>query len=268
MMTGNVVFLGRSLTPEQASSPVLSAPYYLVVMMTFFIGALTYRLAEARWPSRGASTLGLPFGLMMLGAELVLKMGWTPQGNSLYPLTIVAYAPMFGVLNAACAAGQLATPTTMTTGHLLTLAASGAKLCRRQKLTHVEKTKVMMSMLVSLSIFAGAVLGGFVYWVSSEAGTHGALLPVAPALALLFWLHDHLAKPRRLAKKLSKLRRAACKSPDSKIGNAEVKPNNDECEAESGEDSTVDLELGGEPPEADATPRAATSAAAGPEKTM
>lgn len=204
MMTGNVVMMGRTVHRD----PLI----YVAIMTSFFLGAMGYRLAETRWPNRGASMLGLPFGLLMVCWEAVLMADITFPDDRLYAFVAMAYAPTFGLLNAACMAGKLATTTTLATGHLVALANVCAKLLQRQKLSDMEGGKVLMSVVIFMSLLLGAIVGSVMQYFCGGRGTHGALLPVGPVLSLLFWLHDHLAKPQMLVKKMNKKLRTTHKT--------------------------------------------------------
>lgn len=213
MMTGNLIYVGRSTVNAQSNDVQESytgAWYYALVLLTFSCGVAAWKLAEHCYPDRGASTVGIPFAFLMVTMELVLM--WTPwvRGYTMaYSLTVLAYAPMFGVMNAACTAGRLATTTTVATGHMVTVVSLAVKaLCLRQELSQAERGKCIQSVAIIGSTLAGVMLGVAVY-LSRGKGSHGALIPVGPALAVLFWLHDHLAKPSSLVKKAQALKQRA-----------------------------------------------------------
>jgi uncharacterized membrane protein YoaK (UPF0700 family) len=255
MMTGNVVWMGRTVTPQSGSER--RPAFYIAVILAFFAGAVAYRVAEVRWPNRGASLLGLPLGTILMSGEAALLTGLVSPTSRLYYASVLSVVPMFGVLNAACLAGKLATTTTLATGHLVTLSGAAAKVLQREPFSQLERVKLMMSVLVFASIFAGATAGASVYYLSdgvSGSGSHGALLPVGPLLALLFWLHDHLAKPQKLVKKMNrKLRPAAAvtegddHSPRERVGTGDSDTGSSDTgstyDAESEERSPRDLDL-------------------------
>merc|ERR1712039_1113169 len=161
-------------------------------------------------------------GLLMLLIEVFLVWhpfhpedhGYTQDVHGvLYSLTVLAYAPMFGVEWAACSAGRLATTTTAATGHIVNLCALFVKRCLKKELSATDRIKLVMGICVLVSNFLGAIVGALVF-LMLPTGSHGALLPLGPTLAVLFWLHDHLAKPLSLVKKMQKLQ-AKLQSPDS-----------------------------------------------------
>eukprot|EP00443_Scrippsiella_acuminata_P072318 CAMPEP_0115548200 /NCGR_PEP_ID=MMETSP0271-20121206/94042_1 /TAXON_ID=71861 /ORGANISM="Scrippsiella trochoidea, Strain CCMP3099" /LENGTH=229 /DNA_ID=CAMNT_0002981661 /DNA_START=207 /DNA_END=897 /DNA_ORIENTATION=+ len=177
-MTGNVVFMGRDISLGSAPGSHDLA-YKCCVLATFFSGALGYRLAETRWPNRGASRLGVPLGILMLFGE------------------------------------------------------------------EHERVKALMSVGILLCILLGTAVGSSVYSRYGHRGAHGALLPIGPLLALLFWLHDHLAKPQKLVKRMNKILRES--KPEGRSRNScsedASRAGNDAGNNES-EDAVMDVELG------------------------
>mmetsp|Transcript_147984 Transcript_147984/g.368806 ORF Transcript_147984/g.368806 Transcript_147984/m.368806 type:complete len:315 (+) Transcript_147984:344-1288(+) len=165
-----------------------------------------------------SSLPSLERGPLFSVGEAFLMTGVYFPGSFSYALVALTCAPMFGVLNAACTAGKLATTTTLATGHIVAFANAGAKLLQRQKPSAAEREKVLMSMVILTSLLAGAVAGSVVYCFSGDHGAHGALLPVGPLLALLFWLHDHLAKPQKLMKRVRKKMSVAGKNSMTSSG--------------------------------------------------
>jgi len=215
MLTGNLIFVGRSTIHSQSqyltgvvSHDVYAGTwYYIVVILTFCCGVAAWRVAEHFYKDRGASTVGIPFAFLMVAMELVLLLSPRVLHDFpiIYSLTVLAYAPMFGVMTAACMSGRLATTTTAATGHFVVLVSTMVKQrFLQEELNHSERAKRGMGVAILGSTLAGAMVGTLVY-ICTDDGSHGALVPVGPALAVLFWLHDHLARPSSLVKKVQAL---------------------------------------------------------------
>merc|ERR1719210_2468820 len=126
---------------------------------------------------------------------------------------VAGLCPMFGMLLASCTAGKIGAPTTMITGHLTTLAMGLVKACMEGGLMGAERSKIILSGLVTIFTLAGAVMG--VVAIQWHTGKHPVLLlPVAPCMAILLWCYDHLAKPRSLVKGTQKRIRASARGLD------------------------------------------------------
>merc|ERR1719259_1106467 len=67
MMTGNVIFLGRSVVTQDTRSIL----FYTSLITCFSLGAMAFRVAEQRLPSRGVSILAFPFALLALSGEVL-----------------------------------------------------------------------------------------------------------------------------------------------------------------------------------------------------
>eukprot|EP00443_Scrippsiella_acuminata_P047627 CAMPEP_0115290576 /NCGR_PEP_ID=MMETSP0270-20121206/64128_1 /TAXON_ID=71861 /ORGANISM="Scrippsiella trochoidea, Strain CCMP3099" /LENGTH=132 /DNA_ID=CAMNT_0002707855 /DNA_START=13 /DNA_END=408 /DNA_ORIENTATION=+ len=128
MCTGNFILMGRAIMQhvndyaklgDPFKGATMHAGFYALVIMAWSLGAAAYQWSESKFPGRGASVLSIPLGSLMLLIEIALVASQSSPKvnqsgfvkNCLYSLTIVAYAPMFGVEWAACAAGRLATNT-------------------------------------------------------------------------------------------------------------------------------------------------------------
>jgi len=257
MCTGNFILLGRAIMQHVNNYAKLGDPFkgatmhagfYAMVIMAWSLGAAAYQWSEYKFPGRGASVLSIPLGSLMLLIEIVLVASETSPNvdesgfvqDILYKLTIVAYAPMFGVEWAACAAGRLATNTAAASGHILAISTLSVKHCMKG-LSATETVKIQMGLGILAGNLLGAIVGALVFLLM-PTGAHGALLPLGPVLAILFWLHDHLAKPLSWVKAVQRRRRSNKKSPGVNLENtnAEVSDedtiNSDEDEDDDSDD--------------------------------
>mmetsp|Transcript_135116 Transcript_135116/g.350083 ORF Transcript_135116/g.350083 Transcript_135116/m.350083 type:complete len:303 (-) Transcript_135116:130-1038(-) len=257
MCTGNFILLGRAIMQHVNDHAKLGDPFkgatmhagfYAMVIIAWSLGAAAYQWSEYKFPGRGASVLSIPLGSLMLLIEIVLVASETSPNvdesgfvqDILYKLTIVAYAPMFGVEWAACAAGRLATNTAAASGHILAISTLSVKHCMKG-LSATETVKIQMGLGILAGNLLGAILGALVFLLM-PTGAHGALLPLGPVLAILFWLHDHLAKPLSWVKAVQRRRRSNKKSPGVNLENtnAEVSDedtiNSDEDEDDDSDD--------------------------------
>mmetsp|Transcript_134140 Transcript_134140/g.388324 ORF Transcript_134140/g.388324 Transcript_134140/m.388324 type:complete len:302 (-) Transcript_134140:47-952(-) len=196
MMTGNVLFAGRDLLAHDPAVPH-SAPFYALLIASFCLGVVAYRVTEARCPSRGASNLGFALCAIMLTAEIAPII--LPSGHSCGHYSMLAFTPMFGMLSASCTSGRLGTATNLVTGHLVVLATFAIKPWLDGSLTTVEWHKARMSSCVLGFTFLGVGCGAALCYIVGGK-MHGTLLPVPPCLAILLWFIDHLEKPRSLIK--------------------------------------------------------------------
>jgi len=199
MMTGNLIFLARSFLADDPSIPHTRF-FYMLLIVTFFIGIVAYRVVEMRLPNRGASTIGIMLGAAQLAAMMAfIAKDW---GERWGHYLLAGLTPMFGMLMAACTSGKLGAPTNLITGHLVTVASLGTKAaCGVGGLTRGERHKVAMSSLVIAGTLLGAACGAAACYFTSE-DAEGLLWPVPPGVALLLWCYDHLAKPRSLVRKV------------------------------------------------------------------
>mmetsp|Transcript_1909 Transcript_1909/g.4876 ORF Transcript_1909/g.4876 Transcript_1909/m.4876 type:complete len:425 (-) Transcript_1909:397-1671(-) len=242
-MTANVIYMGQEVTPLENSGAQqiparFSGFYHIIVICAFFLGVVAYQLAELRFPNRGASTLAVPAGSLMFLVEVSVKAKWLHIGHTLYPLTVVAYAPMFGVLASAGVAGRLATMTTGADPHIFVLANVVVKLLHKKRIRSAERVKAGMAIVIILSLLAGSISGfAIVQMESTQVLQDVALLPVGPVLAILFFLHDHLAKPQRgveNVKEKAKVARERAQSFGRRIKAASVRfSENEICTAEN-----------------------------------
>ena len=207
ILTGNVVWLARVLVsygPEDKHS----CWYYLAIVCSLGFGAFLHRLCELIRPNRGGSIASVPLAVFMLSAEVLylitdcyFNAAEIIQCESAYlqRWTVVGIAPMFGVVASACSTGRLGAHTTMVTGHILKLVGALAKMLFGKELAMKEKANMCMSVMVIAGTVAGACLGA---WAVQKFDYHLLLFPVPVLLTVLLWLHDHLAKPRTLIKKV------------------------------------------------------------------
>eukprot|EP00443_Scrippsiella_acuminata_P092291 CAMPEP_0115402298 /NCGR_PEP_ID=MMETSP0271-20121206/16331_1 /TAXON_ID=71861 /ORGANISM="Scrippsiella trochoidea, Strain CCMP3099" /LENGTH=319 /DNA_ID=CAMNT_0002826239 /DNA_START=153 /DNA_END=1110 /DNA_ORIENTATION=+ len=227
MCTGNFILMGRAMMNEVdvfaklgnslKGETRMSAGFYAMVIMAWSCGAAAFQWSEYKFPGRGASILSIPFGSLMLLVEIALLASHSSAidnqsgvvQNHLHSLTIVAYAPMFGFEWAACAAGRLATNTAAASGHILAISTLSVKRCMKG-LSAAETVKIQMGLCILAGNLLGAIVGALVF-VLMPRGAPGALLPLGPLLAILFWLHDHLAKPLSLVKAVQRRCRASSK---------------------------------------------------------
>merc|ERR1711920_1120522 len=114
-------------------------------------------------------------------------------------INVLSYTPLFGVLSAACSNSELSTITTMATGHMLAVSRL-LELRAQRAWTQQEARKAQMGLGVISSMLLGATMSTQLQ-KASVSGRHPVLL-IAPLLALLAYILDHLAKPRSLAKKI------------------------------------------------------------------
>eukprot|EP00429_Kryptoperidinium_foliaceum_P039067 CAMPEP_0176171888 /NCGR_PEP_ID=MMETSP0120_2-20121206/88033_1 /TAXON_ID=160619 /ORGANISM="Kryptoperidinium foliaceum, Strain CCMP 1326" /LENGTH=241 /DNA_ID=CAMNT_0017509799 /DNA_START=297 /DNA_END=1019 /DNA_ORIENTATION=+ len=118
-----------------------------------------------------------------------------------YHVLVLGYTPLFGILSSASLNGRLGTTTTMATGHILSLANAAVKRCLDGPLSFQDRRKTCMSLQILLWLAFGASVGAVVQArVAADLRAHGALVWVAPAMLVLFFAHDHLAKPRSAVK--------------------------------------------------------------------
>mmetsp|Transcript_128796 Transcript_128796/g.360391 ORF Transcript_128796/g.360391 Transcript_128796/m.360391 type:complete len:331 (-) Transcript_128796:162-1154(-) len=202
MMTGNLLYLGRAFLQDDPQIP-FDQGFYLLIIVTFTLGVVAYRIAEMRLPARGASTMGIVFAALYLSVEVawLVEPSWAAAIGS---YLLAGLTPMFGMLMAACTSGKLGAPTTMITGHIVTAANLATKAALSgEGLTRGERHKAAMSATVLVCTFLGASTGAVVCSMSSERA-EGLLLPVPPLLAILLWFYDHEAKPRSLVKHMQR----------------------------------------------------------------
>eukprot|EP00429_Kryptoperidinium_foliaceum_P120180 CAMPEP_0176296302 /NCGR_PEP_ID=MMETSP0121_2-20121125/58124_1 /TAXON_ID=160619 /ORGANISM="Kryptoperidinium foliaceum, Strain CCMP 1326" /LENGTH=296 /DNA_ID=CAMNT_0017637431 /DNA_START=87 /DNA_END=975 /DNA_ORIENTATION=+ len=197
MMTGNVVFFGRAVLANERQEPPADGWFYMVLIVTFFLGAVAHRVAETKMPKRGASTLGFAFAALMVGVEVASIVLPDEAYGGHYLLA--GLTPMFGLVMSACSSGSVGVPTTLVTGHITTLASLGTKAVMEGGLTGAEIRRAKLGVLVMACTLLGAGAGAALTYLA-VGPAQGLLLPVAPTLALLLWIHDHMARPRSLIK--------------------------------------------------------------------
>ena len=123
------------------------------------------------------------------------------EDRGLLKWTVVLVSPMFGVISAACSTGRMGTVTTMVTGHVITVNNLLGTLMFYKKLEEAELQKLFMSLMIIGGNLTGACLGS---WAAKRADTKVLLFPLPFLIYVLVWLHDHLARPRSLIKKMQK----------------------------------------------------------------
>ncbi|CAE7037163.1 unnamed protein product [Symbiodinium natans] len=214
MQTGNTIWLGRVIgddLPDDWNAPF----YYAAIPMCFVAGAVLHQLLEkTHFPNRGASIAAVPLASLMMVGEAVYFFTDYDWGNVLR-WTVVAIAPLFGVLASACSSGRLGTHTTMVTGHVLSLSNHVTTLLLKRSLPAQDRGKAVLSLCVILGTVLGALLGS--YFVH-RYNVRYLLFPVPPLLYCLLWLHDHLAKPRAIIKKVRRHIKGRYQEPHSPLG--------------------------------------------------
>lgn len=211
ILTGNAIWLGR-VAVDPKSDDEHTGWYYVAICASFSLGSVLHRICELRWPNRGGSIAAIPLATSMLLTEIAYMVTECSFHEDYLRWTVVLVAPIFGVVAAACSNGRMGTHTTMVTGHILTLTQIAGNLLMARfgydpmKL-HVDKRKSMMSIMVIAATIAGACLGSYAL-VKVEVCHDVLLFPVPLLLYGLLWLHDHLAKPRSLIKRVQKKWRA------------------------------------------------------------
>ncbi|CAK9045465.1 Uncharacterized protein SCF082_LOCUS25705 [Durusdinium trenchii] len=200
ILTGNVIYLGRvSVTPQADDKH--TGWFYVAVCLTFMIGSFMQRLCELAWPNRGGSIAAVPLvGLMMISEVLYLITDWQYHEQVLR-WTVVFVSPLFGVVSAACSTGRMGTHTTMVTGHILNVTQIVARRLYGEKITQDTWKKFTMSIMVIGGTVGGACIGSLALMSTKS---HILLFPMPIVIYILLWLHDHLARPRSLIKKVQK----------------------------------------------------------------
>ncbi|CAE7628051.1 unnamed protein product [Symbiodinium sp. CCMP2592] len=193
MMTGNAIMFGRAIA-NQVSAFDEGPFYYVVIMFAFASGAVLQRVSEHFFPNRGGSVIALPVAALLLIAEVIevhmpSEQDWTVAGVS----------HLFGVVASACSTGRMGTHTTMVTGHMLSLANHLSNLMLTGSLTAQDTWKAIMAVMILVGTLAGAILGAFMV---AMVNLKVLLMPVPVVLYILLWMHDHLAKPRSIIKKV------------------------------------------------------------------
>ncbi|CAL1153819.1 unnamed protein product [Cladocopium goreaui] len=206
ILTGNAIWLGR-VAVDPKSDDQHTGWYYVAICASFSLGSVLHRICELRWPNRGGSIAAIPLALLMSLTEIVYMATECSFHESYLRWTVVLVAPLFGIVAAACSNGRMGTHTTMVTGHILTLTQIVGNLVMARlgydpmKL-NVDKRKSMMSIMVIAGTIAGACLGSYALVIVEVH--HVLLFPVPLLIYALLWLHDHLAKPRSLIKRVQK----------------------------------------------------------------
>lgn len=246
MTTGNTIWVGRVLLGNDRDNGLNTPLFYLAIIGAFFAGVVLHRWADIKFPSRGASRVSPMLALTQLICELCVFFRRMDPDAPEEPepwlkWLVVVYAPLFGVVSGASADGRLASATTMVTGHVIALGKALANLPTKT-FSYVEKCKLVMSLVVIVFSICGACLGATMYRVNGHR-TRGLFLPVAPVLVVLLWLHDHLARPRKLVKMAQKAVREASKNKEGSIPaiaqeqetNSADSENEDDCASDDAE---------------------------------
>ncbi|CAK9024926.1 Uncharacterized protein SCF082_LOCUS16843 [Durusdinium trenchii] len=244
ILTGNAIYLGR-VTVNPQSDDKHTGWFYVAVCGSFAVGAFMQRLCELRWPNRGGSTAAVPLALLMMGTEVTYLATDINYHRHCLGWTVVFVAPLFGVVSAACSTGRMGIQTTMVTGHTLTVTQLLARLLFGETLTILDLRKLFMSIMVIAGTVSGACLGSLTlmsFRGFSERNANLLLFPVPVLLYTLLWLHDHLAKPRSLIKRVQKKLRSTAELPmyeDSKENGVD---SNDDEDDEDGDDEEEEEE--------------------------
>jgi len=193
MMTGNAIMFGRAIA--NPGSAFDEGPfYYIVIMFAFASGAVLQRVSEHFFPNRGGSIIALPVAVLLVIAEVIeLHMPSEPDW------TVAGVSHLFGVVASACSTGRMGTHTTMVTGHILSLANHLSNLMLTGSLAAQDTWKAIMAVMILVGTLAGAILGAFMV---AMVNLKVLLMPVPVVLYILLWMHDHLAKPRSIIKKV------------------------------------------------------------------
>eukprot|EP00439_Symbiodinium_sp_Y106_P065851 s302_g10.t1 len=208
ILTGNVVWLGRSIIDSDAAQKH-SPFFYVAIIFSFAFGAFLHRLFELIRPNRGGSISTAPLAIAMLIVEVVYFFTEGEWHQDTLKYGVVAVSALFGVVASACSNGRMGIHTTMVTGHTLTLVGGLAKIILRVKLRNEERAKMLMSTMVIAGTIGGSCIGAWAV-LTPKIDHHLLLFPIPVIMIVLMFLHDHLAKPRSLIKKVqNKLRQHA-----------------------------------------------------------
>mmetsp|Transcript_15366 Transcript_15366/g.28982 ORF Transcript_15366/g.28982 Transcript_15366/m.28982 type:complete len:286 (+) Transcript_15366:44-901(+) len=245
MLTGNAVMLARAIVNPDRDVVHHSGLYYVFIGLSFTSGALFHRLGEHAFPNRGGSIVAIPLAAGWLIAEIIYSTNDLPGEDVFYrDWSVVGVAQMFGVVASACFTGRMGTHTTMVTGHMLSMASYTSNLMVNRSLTTLECRKAFLSLMIIAGTLAGALFGAFLLLMVKD---NVLLFPVPVMLYCLLWLHDHLAKPRSIIKKVQKKLRErsaddaacsvarpaeACTSTSDAAHSAESDEEDSGCEAE------------------------------------
>lgn len=193
MMTGNFFQLGFcTIYPvyqwtghgHHATQVHVDVLFFSAVICMYLLGTVLYRMGEIMFPHRTGSVFGPLMAAFLITFEvfeIFHERRWI----------VCLLAPIFAVQNGLTMRGGLNVPTAFLTGHLTNVGygivdavvgAEGRAEC---------KTHGLHCMILA-SVAAGACGGAL--WEYSF-GSHFALVPVAPVMAVLFVIQDSVFHP-------------------------------------------------------------------------
>mmetsp|Transcript_152930 Transcript_152930/g.490618 ORF Transcript_152930/g.490618 Transcript_152930/m.490618 type:complete len:343 (-) Transcript_152930:63-1091(-) len=227
MMTGNVLYLGRTIavTGWQVTEKTEWLPepiFYLSIIVAYVFGLIVHQAMERRLPQWTATAFAPVLALGIMALELFEASGSTasflpPRWN------VMLLAPIFAVQANVALRGGLGTMTSMATGHLHSLSNYLVQACTGElSVENMKKVPVSAAIVVSLAL--GALMGAyavhnakdppqcslgtgcehlglsgnccptddgaFLDCCRSSKRAHLLLLPVGPVLALTLLTHD------------------------------------------------------------------------------
>eukprot|EP00444_Apocalathium_aciculiferum_P056830 CAMPEP_0183583770 /NCGR_PEP_ID=MMETSP0371-20130417/152292_1 /TAXON_ID=268820 /ORGANISM="Peridinium aciculiferum, Strain PAER-2" /LENGTH=240 /DNA_ID=CAMNT_0025794645 /DNA_START=38 /DNA_END=760 /DNA_ORIENTATION=- len=198
MCTGNTIMAGRTLADPKKS--LVDVLFYFIIIACFFGGAVLFHVVSLRCPQRAATYLGAVMAIVVTVCEVaqryivdVAVVGLeVVEIRNVYRWTVCGIAPLFGVVCAASTCGNLATTTTMISGHVLAL----SKIAVKWSHEGVDRDKCWIttsSIVVILFSVLGAAAGAAALYLTGGQ-TDWMFVPIAVLLALVLAAYDGLPK--------------------------------------------------------------------------
>lgn len=189
MMTGNLLVGGRAFADMRDSfDKIVTVLYYVTLIFSYCFGSFTYRLAETKRAGAGATMLAPIIVILFVLCE-VLDFVIEEQARTRWLMCLLA--PCFGAANNMSLAGCISVNATTATGHLVTIGNLFGKRALAG-LSGEERNKVRISTVILLSFLGGIIVADVVS--DPFERRHWLFLPVGPLLAMVFVLHDRIAR--------------------------------------------------------------------------
>lgn len=227
MMTGNMIMMcvtwgtnGIHVSKDEEDDILADVPFYLIVILMYFIGVVMYRMVEVRIPSWAGTILSPVICLLIIVEELALAISDIPSRWCCFML-----APVFGMQNSAVSRKGISIPTAFATGHIHIIGyalaaalqrqcgidackhimlnigavvglsfgvATGAMVIARQEVPQACAEQNVCTAAMNLTTGNCCPLASGEYLECCDMTKYGFFLlsPIAPAVALLLALHE------------------------------------------------------------------------------